>query len=102
MRSPKSSCSACHCGCASWFRNAPKLPRVEDAVPWMKTRIGLSTSASLRSTGVVVSDHADEDFGGKPGRKLRRKIDAEFVRQVGQVGGPLGRVAHKICDLVFL
>ena len=31
-------------------------------------------------------DDVDEDLGGKPGRKLHRKIDAEVARQLCQVG----------------
>ena len=72
-------------------------------MPWMKTRIGLSTSKPSKLAGVAsvrpglargvlpgvqagagleaALDDADEGLGGKPGRKLHRKIDPEVSRQ---------------------
>ena len=93
-------------------RNAPKLPRAEDAVPWMKTRIGLSTSKLSKLTGVgvsgtgwrVASSQVYRPGPGlrrlsmrrmrtwrKPGWKLHRKMmprsSPTLVRSVGHSAG---------------
>ena len=51
MRLPNASPRALQSDCAEASSSAPKLPCVDEAVPWMNTRIGFSASIVDSATG---------------------------------------------------